>query len=280
MFLNAVTLVLQEILEAALLISVMLAFTYLFQKHPGKTFPLRVIWVVYAMVLGLCSAALYSVFTPRISTWFDCVGQELVNASLHLSILTLILVFAFVVPSRNLVKSMKLQSRLTAVCMAGIVAFAITREGSEIMQYMSVIVSQPENFTPVVVGAIIGAGIGGSIGILLFYGLISLSVTRTFHFSLILLALIAGNMASQVVLLLTQADWLPYTAIVWNSSSLIPESSVVGRLLYALIGYEATPSYLQVLSYLLAIILVVGSPLFRNLWSLSKLTKPSMGISG
>ncbi len=109
MFLNAVTLVLQEILEAALLISVMLAFTYLFQKHQEKTFPLRVVWVAYALVFGLCGAALYSFFTPQIPTWFDYVGQEVVNASLQLSILTLILVFAFVVPSRNLVSSITLK---------------------------------------------------------------------------------------------------------------------------------------------------------------------------
>lgn len=84
--------------------------------------------------------------------------------------------------------------------------------------------------------------------------------------SLVLLCLIAGNMGSQVVLLLTQADWLPYTPIAWDSSSALPENSVVGYLLYALIGYEATPSMLQVGIYLFGIALILLSPLFRRSW--------------
>jgi len=83
-----------------------------------------------------------------------------------------------------------------------------------------------------------------------------------------MLCLVAGKIGSQLVLLLTQADWLPYTPIAWNSSPVIPENSIVGRLLYALIGYEATPSMLQVGLYLLGVVTLVVSPLFRNSWQL------------
>ena len=74
-------------------------------------------------------------------------------------------------------------------------------------------------------------------------------------------------------MLLTQADWLPYTAELWNSSTLIPEYSVTGQLLYALVGYEANPSILQVIFYFSSALLIAFSPLFLLAWRNSKDTK-------
>lgn len=266
MFLNSVILVLQEMIEAALLISVLLVFTHLFQRSWDKSFVLRTSWVSMSIAFGVLGAATYSYFTPQIAEMFDYVGQEILNASIHLLSLLLVCLLAFIVPSAGLEKNVMARARLTVFCMTGIVMLAIVREGSEIIQYVGGIASQEENFTPVVLGGFIGAGIGVSTGVLLFYGLINLSTNWSFRISLGLLCLIAGNMGSQAVLLLTQADWLPFTPIAWNSSSALPENSIVGHLLYALIGYEATPSILQVSIYLLGIVLIVISPLFRKSW--------------
>ena len=266
MFLNSVMLVLQEIIEAALLVSVLLAFTHLFQKSWDKSFVLHARWVAVSIVTGALGAAVYSYFTPQISELFDYVGQEIFNASIHLLSLVLVILLAFMVPSKRLSQAALQRSRLAAWCMAGIVMFSIVREGSEILQYIGGIAGQEENFLPVVLGGLIGTGIGISTGVLLFYGLISLSLIGSFRASLTLLCLIAGNMSSQAVLLLTQADWLPFTPIAWDSSNALPENSVIGYLMYALIGYEATPSILQVGVYLFAIGLIVVSPLFRKFW--------------
>jgi len=62
---------------------------------------------------------------------------------------------------------------------------------------------------------------------------------------IVLLILIASGMLSQASLLLIQADWLPSQLPLWNSSAFISEKSVVGQLLYAVIGYEATPTPIQ-----------------------------------
>jgi len=74
-------------------------------------------------------------------------------------------------------------------------------------------------------------------------------------------------MASQAILLLNQADWLPFTPTAWDSSGLLSESSVLGQLAYALIGYEATPSIMQVSAYLLGLFFVIISPISRLAWS-------------
>lgn len=264
MFLNAVIIILQEILEAALLISVLLVFTQLFHKIWGDSFVVRVSWVGYSVFLGAIGAALYSYFTPQVSEWFDYVGQEVVNASIHILSLILLLLLAFAVPSGKILGKMMTKARLTSICMIGMVLLALIREGSEIILYIGGVAGQPGNFTPVIFGGIIGAGIGVSTGVLLYYGLVSLKIKWAFRFSMVLLALIAGNMGSQAVLLLTQADWLPFTPIAWNSSALLSEESIPGHLLYALIGYESTPSVLQLACYLSGMILIAISPLFRK----------------
>ena len=264
MFLNAVIIVLQEILEASLLISVLLVFTQLFHKIWGKSFSLKTSWVAYSIILGIIGAGLYSHYTPQVSEWFDYVGQEVVNASIHIGSLILLLILAFVVPCKKITGKLMTRSRLTTFCMTGVVLLAIIREGSEIMQYVGGIAGQSGNFTPIVFGGIIGAGIGLSIGVLLYYGLMSLSIKWAYRLGLILLMLIAGNMGSQAVLLLTQADWLPFTPIAWNTSALLAEDSILGHLLYALIGYEATPSILQLVCYLSGMIMIAISPLFRK----------------
>lgn len=266
MFLNAVVLVLQEMIEAALLISVLLVFTHLFRRNWESSFKLKTNWVLYSIAIGGIGAVVYSYYTPQISEMFDYVGQEVFNATIHILSFLLIFFLAYLVPSKILATKILQRSRVAAFCMAGVVMFAIVREGSEVIQYIMGVAGQDENFSPVVLGGAIGAGIGASAGVLLFYGLINLSVNMSFKTSLILLCLIAGNMGSQVVLLLTQADWLPFTPIAWNTSNGLPETSIFGQLLYALIGYEATPSLLQVSAYLFGVILIAVSPLFRNAW--------------
>jgi high-affinity iron transporter len=63
-------------------------------------------------------------------------------------------------------------------------------------------------------------------------------------------------MMSQATQLFTQADWLPAQYALWNSSWLVEEQSVTGQLLYALLGYEATPTPLQVYVYGLSLLLI------------------------
>ena len=59
-------------------------------------------------------------------------------------------------------------------------------------------------------------------------------------------------------MLLVQADWLPASQPLWNSSAWLPEGSLLGQLLYALIGYEATPGPWQVGLYGASILLALG----------------------
>ena len=270
MFLNSVVLVLQEALEAALLISVLLVFSKHYQIKPR--------WVLVAIGLGTLGALIFALNMASVSEWFDYVGQEVINALIQLSILFLLVLLvlplsinnSFKKPRANMLKS----NFWIMAFMVLIVSLAMTREGSEIFIYIGGVVNQPSYVQPTLAGSGIGAGIGISAGVLIYYSLLGLPRNKVTVIGLCLLSLVGGNMASQAVLLLTQADWLPYSQILWDSGSQIPENSVIGHLLYALVGYEATPSLFQFSGYLFGVSMIL------IFWLLGKLISapPTMAL--
>jgi high-affinity iron transporter len=214
---------------------------------------------------GVVLSFLYASNMREISEWFDYVGQEIVNASLQ--ILTTLLV---VVCTWALFKSRQFDARggpaqknrfttLFIFCAAAAVVLAITREAPEIYLYLGGFFGQKEYFQTVMTGSSIGFSIGLSLGILLYYGLMSLPNNWRLDASVFLLAIFAGNTLSQAVLQLTQADWISSTQAIWDTSDWVPESSTLGKSLYAIFGYEATPSTAQLIAYILGMVLVLAA---------------------
>ncbi len=265
MFLDTVILVLQEILEAALIISVLLSLTGYFRRYWGEDFTLGHGWFALSLVVGSLGAWIYAAYTPVITLWFDYVGLEIVNALIQIFIIIFLLCLCYGFNLKRL-QHIAWFNLFVGFCITLVVALGIIREVSEIIIYCLGILSQPNNYSPVLLGSFIALGIGASSGIILYYLLTNFPGFWGLRLSMLLLALYAGNMASQASLLLIQADWLPYTPELWDSSFLIPEFTVTGQLLYALVGYEANPSVLQAGLYSLAVLIILASPLFRLCW--------------
>lgn len=266
MFLSAVILILQEILEASLLISVLLVLTSALRKLRPDLFTVERRWVFSAIGIGVVGAWLYAWATPVVSVWFDYAGYEVVNAFLQTGILGFVLLFCYLINSNALARTPDGYARLARACMIVVVAISIVREGSEIILYVEGTFGQRENISPVMLGALMATGIGVSGSLVLFHALRTLPPRWTFRVAMLLIALFSGNMAAQAVQLLTQADWLPYTPQLWDTSFLIDESGITGHVLFTLIGYQANPAMLQAGIYFAAVVLVACSPLFRNAW--------------
>jgi high-affinity iron transporter len=69
-------------------------------------------------------------------------------------------------------------------------------------------------------------------------------------------------MASQTVVYLMQGGLIESQLPVWDTSRWVAETSVTGQLLYALLGYEATPTRMQLGIYgvtLMVFFLVVAA---------------------
>lgn len=242
MLINSVILILREVLEAALIVSVFLALSQKLQLSKR--------WLVMALLLGFVGATIYAINIQIISMAFEGIGQEILNASIHLVIAVGVALFVFTL------KSEQNHQRILAIISCCVV-LAIMREGSEIIIYIQGLIAIPELRVPVIIGSIMGAGIGMSVGVFFYYLIANLSFKNGLRLALFLLVLIAGGMVLQATQLLIQADVISSQHALWNSSSFISERSLVGQLLYALIGYEATPTPVQVYAYIGSLFIMI-----------------------
>jgi high-affinity iron transporter len=247
---ESVLLVLREVLEFALLVGMLLA--------AGAQIGMRWRWLAGALLAGLTGAATYAASMRSISAWFGGVGYEVVNAGLQIAVYVLLLAVIGVLARRPT------EPPRAFAWLAGIAtATAVTREGSEILLYLSAFENRPSALADLLLGTVLGVGVGFSAGTLLYYLLRGLPRRVGRPATLVLLALTSAGMWAQASALLIQADWLPAQAPLWNTSALVPQGSVLGQVLYALMGYEATPGPWQVglaaASLLLALAVVLLS---------------------
>jgi high-affinity iron transporter len=248
MLLTAVIIVLREVLEAAFLISILSVLSVALGT--------RRYWVGSALAAGLAGAVVMGSTLDNVTTWLGGVGQEVLNAGMQALIFLLVGIFIYMVTRY---RGGRMQhAGVMKVIMAAIVALAATREGSEILIYVSGFTMKLPLLLSVLIGATIGAGIGISVGTLLYYLLVNLDERWSRRVGTGMLVLVASGLISQAAMLLTQADWLPSGLPLWNTSALVAESSVAGQLLYAMIGYEATPDATQAVSYFGAGFLLLG----------------------
>lgn len=247
MLIDSVVIVLREALEAALLISVLLAAARRLAL-PRPRFGLGV-------GLGILGAGIFAASLRRISGWFEGAGYELANSALQLLIYAAVLVIIGL-----LGRGRDPRRAATALpwAMVAAVGLAIIREGSEILLYFGSFMQQIGATTDALIGAALGLGVGFSAGALFYYLLLALPLAGILPVAAGLLALIGAGMCAQAVRLLVQIDWLPAQPPLWDTSAWLPEQSPLGQLLYALLGYEATPSPLQAVVYLACITLAAG----------------------
>ena len=250
MLVNSVVIVLREILEAALLVSVLLALSR--RLHIERR------WLMAALPLGITGAVLYALMLVPISELFDGAGQELLNAAMRAGVFIALVVVVFLVVRLR----KRSQGRCTplVVAMTTAVALAIAQEGAEIFIYVSGFFQVRELVSSVGLGSFAGAAVGLSAGALFYYLLLALPEQPAMRVSVGLLGLAAASMSIQATVLLIQVDYISASQPLWDSSAIIDESSLPGQLLYALVGYESTPSLPEVGAYIgsLAIVIVAA----------------------
>ncbi len=150
-----------------------------------------------------------------------------------------------------------LPNRLVKGMMMAAIILAISRESAEIMLYISGFRSDHFLLQSVVSGSLIGLSIGVSCGIFLYHLMIALKPAAAAKFICVLVVIVGSSMMSQATQFLIQADWLASTEPVWDSSHIISEHSLPGQLLYALMAYEATPTWSQIIIYLTSLLLML-----------------------
>ena len=256
--LSALVIVFREILEMSLVISVLLAAT--------KGVPKRGQWIMLGMLVGaLCAIALAS--ATGVLTFY------LSDEAMRIFKITILLIAALLIAYtviwmqtqgkkigaelKQLGNDIK-QGNKSMFALMIIVAIVVMREGSEIALFLySIVASEGTSLFSVAIGSLFGALIGISVGLLMYFGLLRIPVKSMFNYSSILLALIAAGMVAKAISKLIAMDI--FNGIIphlWNTSWLISDKSVFGKLLSVLVGYQSEPSLLALLAYICTLVLI------------------------
>ncbi len=243
MLLDAVLIVLRETLEAGVLVSVLLSL--------GNLYQLKRNWLWSSLIVGGVSAFFYASQLGVVSEWFDYVGQEVVNASFQYGLYLCLLCICFLISSTQ-----PINKRLLRLLLGAAVVLAVIREGTEVIIFFTGFLSDGDVLVKAITSGFIGLMIGFSVGALCYYLIVSPVYKNSRILSIGVLVFVAAGMVAQATQLLIQADWLPSSAPLWDSSSFLPEASTMGQLAYAVFGYEASPTLIEVVLYFTALLLI------------------------
>ncbi|MCW3474310.1 FTR1 family iron permease [Limobrevibacterium gyesilva] len=261
--------VFREILEAALIVGVVLAAS---RGAVGRGF-----WVGSGIAGGVVGAALVAAFAGQIADAVEGVGQELFNAAVLL-LAVVMLGWHNVWMKRHGRELAQHMAEVGDAVRAGgrpiyvlavVVGVAVLREGSETVLFLyGIAAASTGPMTDMLIGGLLGLACGVALGAGLYLGLLRIPTRHLFTVTSAMVLLMAAGMASQAAAFLVQADMLPSLGQqLWDTSAVLAQNSVPGRILHTLVGYDARPAGVQLVSF--AVTLAVIGLLMRSVGSIS-----------
>ena len=252
-------LVFREVLEAAMIVSIVAAAT---RGVAG-----RWRWIGSGLALGAAGAGIVAACAERLAAAMSGMGQEWFNAGVLLAA-TAMIGWHVVWMARHGRALAAEAGRFGADVSSGrrpmtalmiVVAIAVLREGSEVVLFGYGMFAGGSQTGDLFTGGVLGLLSGVAMGVAMYAGLLRIPMRHFFRATNGLLILLAAGLAAAAAGFLVQADVLP--ALVdplWDSSWLLTDESWLGRSLHALVGYSAQPSGLQVLFYACVVALLSG----------------------
>jgi len=111
--------------------------------------------------------------------------------------------------------------------------------------------SDPGSGLSIFAGGIIGMVLAAGVCALTYLGLLTIPGRYLFSVTSFMIAFLAAGMAAQATAFLEQANAVTaLPEIVWDSSWILSDSSLLGRALHTLIGYSDRPTAMQLVVYL------------------------------
>ncbi len=257
--LGSAIIVFRETLEAALLIGIIAAAT---RGLSGRN-----LWIAIGVGAGLAGSLVVAGLTETIAELAEGSGQEIFNASI-LGIAVLMLGWhniwmathgrEMAAQARSVGHAVKNGQREMSA-LAILIALAVLREGSETALFMySLAAGGGSTQLSLLSGGLLGLAGGIAVGWALYAGLARIPLRQLFTVTSGLILFLAAGLAGQMARFLVQGDVIrPLASPLWDTSFLLPMDSVLGNVLHLLAGYEARPSGMQVVFYVMTFVVIL-----------------------
>ena len=254
----ALIIVFREMMEAGLIVGIVLAVT--------RGVPRRGRWIAAGLCAGLAGAALIAAFTEAISNAFSGIGQEVFNAAI-LGSAVIMLAWHNIWMARHgreLAQELKgvgedvRDGNRSLMALSIVVGVAVLREGAEVVLFLyGVMIQGGETAASMAIGSLAGVALGGGVSTITYLGLAKIPPRLLFGVTTSLITFLAAGMAAQSTLFLEQAGLVTLLGgQAWDTSAVLSDKSLTGRVLHTLIGYSDGPSVMQVTVYCVVLVAI------------------------
>jgi len=216
---------------------------------------------------GLLGAGLVAAFAGAITSSLSGVGQEVMNAAILILAVCMLAWHniwmarhgrELASQARRLGEDVKSGAK-TLAALSVVIAVAVMREGSEVALFLyGLVASSAATSQGLLLGSALGLASGALLSAATYFGLVFIPQRRLFQVTGWLITFLAAGLAAQAVGFLQQGGII--TALdqtAWDTSNILSDSSLPGRVLRTLIGYADQPSVLQVIVYALTLVGIV-----------------------
>ncbi len=244
--------VFREVIEAGLIVGIVMAAT--------KGLPGRGLWVFAGVAGGVLGACVVAAFAGGLASLFQGSGQEVFNAAILMLAVGMLTWHNVWMASHGKEMSRELkavgaevrQGGKSLLALAVVVGVAVLREGSEVVLFLyGIAASGGASAWSMMGGGVLGLVLGAGLTLLMYLGLLAIPAHRLFAATTGLITLLAAGLASQAAAFLQQGGVITlWQTPLWDTSAILPEGSMIGRLLKTLIGYTDQPNGLQLVAWL------------------------------
>jgi high-affinity iron transporter len=256
--LGALIIVFREVIEAGIIVGIVMAVTRGIARSR--------MWIALGVAGGVIGASLVAAFAGAIADALQGMGQELFNGSI-LAIAVVMLTWHNVwmashgrqmaAEMREFGEQVRSGAR-SLFALAIVVGVAVMREGSEIALFLyGLAAAGGSSALSLLAGSALGLIAGCAVSALTFLGLVTIPQRYLFRVTTILITFLAAGLAAQSVLFFEQAGLVTaLTETAWDTSGILSDTSLFGRVLHTLIGYSDQPSVMQVIVYVVTLIAI------------------------
>lgn len=254
---GAAIIVFRELFEASLIVSIVLGVT--------KQIPNRTRWVTSGIIAGIIGSVWVAASMNYLIGLFDGLGQDLLNTAILL-LAALMLSWHIIWMSThgkalaNNISSVKhriISGEQPLYALSLIVGLAVLREGAEVVLFLNGMLASSKDVPDIILGSFAGFAAGLVISVIMYKGIVHIPAKYFFSSTTWLITLLAAGLVSSAAGILEQVDLIPsIIPVVWDTSDILSQSSMLGQALQTLIGYKAAPSLMQLLCYGSSIVLI------------------------
>jgi high-affinity iron transporter len=266
----AFVIALREGIEAALIVSIILAYL----KQLGATDRARLVWWGTALAVLLSGAVGTAIFIAGAE--FEGTAEQVFEGLVTLAAVGVLTWMIFWMRRQGARIRSELQEKVDSalvtggLALAGLAFFAVLREGIETALFLFAAAKgtavEGSAIAPAtqVTGAVLGLALAIVLGVLLYRGGIRMNLRSFFRVTGMILIVVAAGLFAYSLHELQEAGWLPFLeAHAYDLSASLPDDAGVGAILRGLVGYNADPTWLEVVGWA-AYLVVVGGFFLRT----------------